>query len=141
MNKAFCNIDKKLETIYKKSQGSFMGKVAIKIAGEIFLACLIALAIYTATTIYDRSISTAEENRKLDQLYISMSNDYIHSLFGVPFISIVDDNDYRNDFYVLEQAILRTVVDNSRIVAFFVTAVGEKTKIPVDSFWEEECVL
>ena len=54
-------------------------------------------------------------------------------LFGTPYITF-DNNTLTNKFYILNKAILRTVVDKGNVVAFFITSTSSQIDIPVDSF-------
>lgn len=48
--------------------------------------------------------------------------------------SLFDNNTLTNKFYILNKAILRTVVDKGNVVAFFITSTSSQIDIPVDSF-------
>lgn len=51
----------------------------------------------------------------------------------LPYITF-DNNTLTNKFYILNKAILRTVVDKGNVVAFFITSTSSQIDIPVDSF-------
>lgn len=128
-------------TMHSKWQKSFFGKIVLKLISEIVLACLIAAAVYFATNAYNTVTAVSDDNRKINQVYISMSEEYAGLLFGTPYISFVDENNLENNFYILNKSIVRTIVDKNNIVAFFVTSTDIKTKLPVNSISNEEKVI
>lgn len=130
-------IDKKLRFIYDKITSVFVGKMVVKLVSEIILALLIAVFTYIGTLFYHESTAIAEANGKLDQIYISVSNEYVNSLFGTPYISFEEKGDLTNNYYVVDDMILRTVSENNNVVAFFVTSTNEKRKIPVNTYETE----
>lgn len=123
---------------YQKILGSFFGKLAVKLISEIILAGLIALAVYCATTLYHNSLAVSEDNKKLERIYISVSDEYVNSLFGTPYISLAENDDLTNNFYMLNKAVLRTVSENNSVVAFFITSTDKNRKLPVDSYETEK---
>ena len=133
--------DEHANKIYSTCQKSFLGKIALKLISEITLACLIAAAVYLATNAYHTATAVSDDTKKINQVYISMSEEYADSLFGTPYISFVDENNLENNFYILNRSILRTVVDQNNIVAFFITSTDIKAKIPVTSISDEIKVI
>ena len=129
--------DEYANKIHSNWQKSFFGKIALKLISEITLACLIAAAVYLATNAYHTATAVSDDIKKINQVYISMSEEYADLLFGAPYISFVDENDLENNFYILNKSILRTVVDKNNIVAFFITSTDIKVKIPVNSISDE----
>ena len=127
------SLDNKLNAAYASAQKSFAGRVLLKLTSEVILACLLAFAVYVATNTYHRSTAISENNQKLKHIYISISDEYITDLFGTPYITF-DNNTLTNKFYILNKAILRTVVDKGNVVAFFITSTSSQIDIPVDSF-------
>lgn len=111
------SLDNKLNAAYASAQKSFAGRVLLKLTSEVILACLLAFAVYVATNTYHRSTAISENNQKLKHIYISISDEYITDLFGTPYITF-DNNTLTNKFYILNKAILRTVVDKGNVVAF-----------------------
>ena len=132
-------LDKKLNYTYDKAQKSFIVKIILKLISEIVLACLIALSLYFATSLYNDAVAISTENKKLNQLYITMSDKYCTDLFGEPYISI-EENGLTNNFYVLDATVLRTVVDEGNLVAYFITA-KETKKISSSSAFKEKITL
>lgn len=127
------SLDNKLNAAYASAQKSFAGRVLLKLTSEVILACLLAFAVYVATNTYHRSTAISEDNQKLKHIYISISDEYNTDLFGTPYITF-DNNTLTNKFYILNKAILRTVVDKGNVVAFFITSTSSQIDIPVDSF-------
>ncbi len=126
---------------YNTLKSSFFGLIMIKMVGEIILAILIAIAVYFGTAVYKDISAVSVENRKIDHIYITISDEYIKEQFGTPYISFIDDSNLKNNFFVLEDAILRTVSDGEKVVAYFITATDKQRKIPVDSFEDKSRIL
>lgn len=141
IKKSLKEIDKIALEKYDVAQKSFLGRIGVKLASEIVLACLIAFAIYVGTTIYDELSLTSSENKKLNQIYISVSEEYVQEQFDTPYIRFDDDENLTNSFYLLEDIILRTVSKDGRVIAYFVTITNEKRRLPVDSFDVEKNIL
>ena len=127
-------LDEIAEKKYNILKESFFGKISIKLFGEVILAFLIAGAVYLGTTIYNDLSVISVDNQKIDQIYISISDEYIQEQFGTPYICFNDSEELTNRFYLLEDAILRTVSKENRVVAYFITITNETRRIPVDSF-------
>lgn len=138
MKKLFIKIDDFFDRIYKKVSKRFLGKALLKLSGEIILALLVALAVYLGTSVYENSKIESIENKNLNKLYISVSNDYVESLFGEPYIKISESDSLQSRFYLLKDAVLRTVTDNDIVVAFFITSKDENRNIPISTFYSEK---
>lgn len=130
-----------LDKKYEKIVSTFIGKVTIKLISEIVLACLIAAAVYGATTLYNQSRSVDVDNEKLGRIYVSVSDEYVESLFGIPYITITENESLKNHFYILNDAVLRTVSKNDNVVAYFITSTNKNRKIPVDSYETEKRII
>ena len=141
MIKLFVKIDKRFNEFYEKASRSFLGKISLKLLSEVLMALLIALAVYLGTLAYEYSKIESIENEKLNKLYISVSNDYVESLFGEPYIKIQESDYLQSQFYLLKDAVLRTVTDNNNVVAFFITAKDEKRKIPILTGFSENQII
>lgn len=143
-HKALCvfkRADIKAGSLYEKCQNSFFGKLILKLTSEIILACLISAAVYFATDIHHNMTAMSTDIKNLNKVYISLSEEYTTSMFGTPYISFVDENNYKNNFYMLQKSVLRTVFDNDCIIAFFITAADSKSHLPVSAVSGEEQVL
>ena len=77
-------IDAQVEGLYNKIKLFFIGKVFIKLISEIVLALLIAVFTYLATSFYHNRTAELETNKKLEQIYVSVSDEYVNALFGSP---------------------------------------------------------
>jgi hypothetical protein len=130
-----------LDNKYNSIVSTFVGKVIVKLISEIILACLIAAAVYGATSWYNKSRSVNMDNEKLGRIYISVSDEYVENLFGIPYITVIEKDDLKNSFYVLNNAILRTVSKDNNVVAYFITATHKNRKIPIDSFDRDGGIL
>lgn len=126
--------DAKASLIYEKLSKLLAFRIITKLAGEIVLACFVAFAVYVATGIYNDMRVVSQENKKIDNVYISVSDDYVESLFGIPIVSEEDSNHLINKFYLLDDAVLRTVSKDDSVIAFFVTSKKRSRKIPVSSY-------
>ena len=135
MKELFIKIDDFFNSLHKKVSKRFLGKVLLKLLGEIALALSVALAVYLGTSAYENSKIEAIENENLNKLYISVSNDYVESLFGKPYIKISENDSLQSQFYLLNDAVLRTVTENDIVVAFFITSKSEHRKIPISTFY------
>ena len=138
MRKLFICFDDYLNTIYEKFTAKFIGKVIIKIISEVLLAALVSGSIFLGTSIYENNKKIKDENSKLEQIYISVSNEYIDSLFGKPYISINESETLKSNFYSLNDIILRTVTEDDVVIAYFITSQNERRKIPVTSIDSEK---
>ena len=132
---SFIKIDKSFSELHKKVSQSFFGKISLKLLSEVFLALVIALAVYLGTAVYEYSKIESIENENLNKLYISVSNDYVESLFGEPYIKIQESDSLQSQFYLLKDAVLRTVTENDKVVAFFITSKNAHRKIPISTFY------
>ena len=138
MKELFIKIDDSFDRLHKKASKRFFGKALLKLLGEILLALLVALAVYLGTSVYENSKIESIENKNLNKLYISVSNDYVESLFGEPYIKISESDSLQSQFYLLKDAVLRTVTDNDIVVAFFITSKDENRNIPISTFYSEK---
>lgn len=138
MIKSFIKIDKSFSELHKKVSQSFFGKISLKLLSEVFLALVIALAVYLGTVAYENSKIESIENENLNKLYISVSNDYVESLFGEPYIKIRESDSLQSQFYLLKDAVLRTVTDKDIVVAFFITSKNENRSIPILTFYSQK---
>ena len=118
---------------YQKLNGRFCGKVVLKLFGEIILALLVSIAVYLGSSFYENSRIETLENKNLNKLYISVSNSYVESLFGKPYISVSENESLQSNFYLLEDIILRTVVEDDTVIAFFITSQNENRTIPIST--------
>lgn len=135
MKELFIKIDNSFDKLHKKISKRFFGKALLKLSGEIVLALVVALAVYLGTSAYENSKIESIENKNLNKLYISVSNDYVESLFGEPYIKISESNSLQSEYYLLKDAVLRTVTENDTVVAFFITSKSEHRKIPISAFY------
>lgn len=70
-----------------------------------------------------------EDNKFLHQLYVSVSDAYIESKIGEPYISI-DNEEIIQRYYLLKDVVLKTISNNGRVVAFFITSQRRNRNIP-----------
>lgn len=127
--------DIQVKRFYNKFNSFFIGKILIKLLSEIVLALLIAVFTYQATSFYHSRTAFSEANKKLDQIYISVSDEYVNSLFGIPYVSMRETEELTNNFYIVgDDVILRTVSKNNNVVAFFITATNENRRIPTSAY-------
>lgn len=128
-------IDAQVEGLYNKIKLFFIGKVFIKLISEIVLALLIAVFTYLATSFYHNRTAELETNKKLEQIYVSVSDEYVNALFGSPYVTLKETDELTNNFYIVEDdVILRTVSKNNNVIAFFITSTNEKRKIPINTY-------
>lgn len=127
--------------VHQRIVGTFTGKVFAKLISEIVLACLIAAAVYMATEIYNDSRAASVDNENLSRIYISVSDEYVDSLFGTPYIEVGEQGDLMNHFYLLQDAVLRTVSEDDKVIAYFITSTDPRRKIPVDTFEEGKRII
>lgn len=135
MIKLFIKIDDFFGKLHEKISKWFFGKAFLKLSGEIVLALLVALAVYLGSSAYENSKIESIENENLNKLYISVSIDYVESLFGEPYIKIQESDSLQSQFYLLKDAVLRTVTENDTVVAFFITSKDEHRKISISTFY------
>lgn len=141
MRKLLINADNFFDKLYKRLTKRFFGKVFLKLIGEIILALVVSLAVYLGSTFYENSRIITIENENLNKLYISVSESYVESLFGKPYISVSENEKLQSNFYLLKDAVLRTVVENDTVVAFFITSKKENRTIPVSSISSEKEIV
>lgn len=146
MKNVFKRIFDCIGSVCNKTMCAILGEMTLKeairkLVGEIILALLIASAVYGATALYDIVNSNRIENDQLNQLYVSVSNEYVESLFGKPYIQVDEAEELKSSFYVLNGVVLRTVSDNDSVVAFFITAVEKSRKVPVDSYEDQKRII
>jgi hypothetical protein len=103
---------------------------------SVIVMGLIAVAIYLGASKQD----SAGIDDKLQEIYISTSHNYVNSLFGEPKISVKESDSLRSNFYLLDDAVLRTVTEDDSVVAFFITSKTEENKISVTSINSEEVI-
>lgn len=128
-------VDKQIANYYSKIISCFFGKMLVKLVSEIVLALLIAAFTYLATSIYYNKTAFLETNNKLQQIYISVSDEYVNSLFGIPYATLTEAEDLIDNFYVVDDAvILRTVSKDNKVIAFFVSSTNERRKIPLNTY-------
>lgn len=124
-----------------------------KIKYLIFALCvsvLVGVVLFFSLSNRDDSTidetATATENpsesvyEKLDEVYISVSHNYINSLFGEPKISVNESENLKSNFYILDDFVLRTVTEDDSVVAFFITSSNEEQRIPVQSIDSKEFI-
>jgi len=87
-------------------------------------------------TIKSRSVDV--DNEKLGRIYISISDEYIESLFCILYATITERDSLKSHFYLLNNAILRMVSENDNVVAYFITSINKNRKTPVDSYETEK---
>lgn len=109
-------------------------KIVKKLSWEIIVALLTAGAIFLATYTYETCTQKNNLYKNISSLYISISNEYVEDKFGKPYITITEDSGLRSNFFVSGDVILRTVSKDKTVVAFFITSINPKSKIPVRSF-------
>lgn len=133
MRKLLARFDNYCNKLYEKLSTKFVGKVLIKVMSEIILAVLVSVFLFWGTSIYESNKILKTENDKLSQIYVSVSNEYINSLFGEPYITVEEDDALISNFYILSAGILRTVSENNVVKAYFITSQNENRNIPVTS--------
>lgn len=121
--------DASLSIKYARLNKYISFRIIIKLFWEIVLACLVALAVYAATALYNDISAISKENNNLNNIYISVSNEYVESLFGIPVVSEEDENHFENNYYLLDNAVLRTVSKDNSVVAYFITSKKTSRKI------------
>jgi len=98
-----------------------MKKILKPILLQSIAGIVTAVSIFIGSFIYGRIEVRNLENQRLSGLYLSVSKEYINELFGIPFVSIKDLNGLSNDFYFLNNGVLRVVSDDGLVVAYFIT--------------------
>lgn len=141
MKKLLIKADNYTGKIYKKLTESFFGEIFLKLIGEIILALVVSVAVYLGSSFYENSKIETLENENLNKLYISVSNDYVESLFGKPYISVSEDESLQSNFYLLKDVVLRTVVEDDTVVAFFITLKNEHRSVPIATVISEKKTL
>ena len=99
-----------------------------------------------ATALQEHTSRIDNDNQNFNSLSIGLNEDYVNSLFGIPIMtfpeySMVLNDDYfyvnldfplRNNFYILEDSVLRVVFDNrNAVVAYFITITEMGRVIPL----------
>ena len=79
--RTYIRFDKWIERLHKRLKKSIIARGAMKLCSEIFLAIIISIAVYLGTSMYNSAIAEREDNRKISQVYISSSSEYIDSQF------------------------------------------------------------
>ena len=130
-----------LEKWYDKINNCILGKAIIKLLSEIVLALLITCATFLGSYLYDCATEEAKVNKKIERVYVSISNEYVNDLFGVPYTSFIEENGLVNNFYLEDEVIVRTVLKDEKVIAFFVTSKDESRTIPIESLEGKKCVV
>jgi hypothetical protein len=111
-------------------------KKALIMLCSIVLIGLVAVAICFGVS----KQNSTDIDDKLKEIYISVSHDYVNSLFGEPKVSVKENETLKSNFYLLDDVVLRTVTEDDSVVAFFITSTNEERKITVKSIDSEEII-
>ncbi len=107
----------------------------------ILLCAVVLIGIVSIAVFFGLSKeNTPNIDEKLDEIYISVSHNYVNSLFGEPKISIKENEILKSNFYLLDDVVLRTVTEDDSVVAFFITSMNEENKITVQSIDSKEII-
>ena len=112
----------------------FIGAVA-GILSSLALTCV--AIIWQFFIIPKQEINT--ENQFLYRLYISITDEYIQSKIGVPYIK-ENNLQYVENYYLLNDVVLKTISNNGSVIAFFITSQNKKRRIPFN-FAADEIII
>lgn len=130
----FKKIDDTILINIKKIKTTFLGKLILKFMSEILLAVIISISIFFGQNIYDIKMLEKEEIQNIDNLRIGLNEKYIDSNFGIPEHSIVANNGIKNNYYKLNNCILRLCFSKSNVlVAYFITITDDRKTIDLDN--------
>ena len=109
----------------------------------IILLCTVVLAGIIGITVFfgsPKEDNTPNIDEKLNEIYISVSHNYVNSLFGEPKISVKENETLKSNFYLLNDIVLRTVTEDDSVVAFFITSMNEGNKVTIQSIDSKEII-
>lgn len=143
MRKIIKKIDRYLLNSYNWISKSFFGKTALKISSEIFLAVLIAFAVYISQTTVTSKLKIHNENENYSNLSIGINQNYVESKFGLPFCRIPEEKEKLvNNYFFQQDSVLRTVNDSDGIVvAYFITITNKNRIISLSPHYQNSNML
>ncbi|MDL2287877.1 hypothetical protein LJC32_00660 [Oscillospiraceae bacterium OttesenSCG-928-F05] len=118
----------------KQFKATFLGLITTKLLSEVFLAILVAMAVYVAQSWYGSNQVLKIENENYNNISVGVYTEYVNSLFGIPKVNFIDETTgSRNSFYVMDGSVLRTVCDESgTVVAYFITITNKGRTVRLD---------
>lgn len=94
--------------------------IAKWIAKELFIGVSVGVAVVVATSYMDEQKRYDCIKDDLATVHIGEDYEYINSMFGIPIINELDGKK-REAYYKFEDAVLRCVFDNDKLIAFVIT--------------------
>lgn len=130
-------LDNKMLKISNRINNTFLGKLMLKIISEIFLAILVAVAIYVSQTLYEDASRLTKDNLYYENLTIGLSEEYVNSLFGIPKSTLYDGS-IKNNFYQMKDSILRVCFDSEyTTIAYFITVTKSNRTINLSPYYQD----
>ena len=125
----------------KKIKYLLMALLVLVVTGAVLFFCLSNRNDSTIDETATGTVSPSENvYEKLDEVYISVSHNYINALFGEPKVSVRENETLKSNFYLLDDIVLRTVIEDDSVVAFFITSMNEQRKITVKSIDSDKVI-
>lgn len=129
--KCLLGIDSKLQKSISPYTNTILAKLLVWLLSEIVLAIVVGYFVNLFNVYQTKKNQDAIEIKKINRIYVQVSDDYVESLFGTPVISIRGEGQMVESFYTLDTCVLRTVSDNNTVVAYFVTITSEECFVPL----------
>lgn len=111
------------------------------IAKECLLALLVTVFLTLSTSFYENAKQHSQVNEKLNSIYLTVSDEYVETLFGVPRVSVKENDELTNNFYIVDDVVLRTVSNENIVVAYFITSLDSNRKTPTQDHSSDDIFI